>query len=192
MDKIAVFGGTFDPVHIAHTDIAKEALKMANIKKVVFVPAYTPAHKEKQFADIKDRMAMLKLAINNIKRTEISFFEVEKQGVVFSYQTLDYFKSLYPKNEIVMIIGSDSLKELDSWKNAPYLIKTYRFLVAKRPGITIDNNLKYLDRCIFMDVFMKDISSTQIRELIKNGDEKVQEFLNRNVYEYIKEYGLYK
>jgi nicotinate-nucleotide adenylyltransferase len=193
MDKIAVFGGSFDPVHTAHTDIAKEALKIADVKKVVFVPAYAPPHKAEQFAAIEHRIAMLKLAVKNIKKTEISFFEAEKQDTVYSYQTLDYFRSLYPENEIVMIIGSDSLQELYSWKNAAYLAENYRFLVAKRPDIAVSGTEKYFDRCVFMDVVMKNISSSAVRELLKGGeDAKAKKLLSRGVYGYIREYGLYK
>ena len=191
-NKIAVFGGSFDPVHLAHTEIAMEALKMQGVKKVIFVPAYAPPHKSRRLACIDDRIAMLKLAVRNMENVEISCFEAEKRDIVYSFLTLDHFGSLYPKEEILMVIGSDSLKELDAWKNAAYLTSKYRFLVAKRPDIIIDGKIKYLDRCVFMDVLMKDISSTRIRRLLKKGDARAKEFLDPQVYGYIKEYGLYK
>lgn len=188
----AVFGGSFDPVHNAHADIANEALKIPGVKKIIFVPAYAPPHKTKQFADIDDRLAMLKLAVKKIKKAEISFFEVEKQETVYSYQTLDYFKSLYPDDEIMMIIGSDSLEELDTWKNVSYLTSNYSFIVAKRPGVIIDSSTKYLDKCVFIDVTMKNISSTDIRELVKRDIEEARPLLDKDVFEYIREHGLYK
>ncbi|MCL2145174.1 MAG: nicotinate (nicotinamide) nucleotide adenylyltransferase [Endomicrobia bacterium] len=192
MNKIVIFGGSFDPVHKAHIDMAKETLKLQGVGKVIFVPAYIPAHKTSQFADINDRIAMLKLAVNNIEKTEISFFEAEKQDIVYSYQTLDYFKSLYPDNEILMLIGSDSLKDLPTWKNIEYLASQYKFIVAKRPGSVIEKGTKFLDRCIFPDIPAKDISSTLIRKLLKENDEQVKELLDGNVYDYIKARGLYK
>jgi nicotinate-nucleotide adenylyltransferase len=192
MNKIVVFGGSFDPVHKAHTEMAKEALKIKGVEKAVFVPAYTPVHKTKQFADINDRVAMLKLAVKSVRKAEISFFEMEKQAVVYSYQTLDYFKSIYPDKEILMLIGSDSLKELPSWKNIDYLASNYRFIVAKRPEIIIDENTKYVDRCVFLDMPASGASSTRIRRLLEKGGEEVKEMLDQKVYEYIKEYGLYK
>ena len=192
MNKIVIFGGSFDPVHKAHIDMAKETLKLQGVGKVIFVPAYIPAHKTNQFADINDRIAMLKLAVNNIEKTEISFFEAEKQDIVYSYQTLDYFKSLYPDDEILMLIGSDSLKDLPTWKNVEYLASQYKFIVAKRPGSVIEKGTKFLDRCIFPDIPVKDISSTQIRKLLKENDEQVKELLDGNVYDYIKARGLYK
>lgn len=189
---ITVFGGSFDPVHNAHADIANEALKIPGVKKIIFVPAYAPPHKTKQFADIDDRLAMLKLVVKKIKNAEISFFEVEKQEPVYSYQTLDYFKSLYPDDEIKMVIGSDSLKDLDLWKNTSYLTSNYGFIVAKRPGAAVSSETKYFDKCVFIDVIMKDISSTHIRELLKFDIGKAKQFLDKDVFEYIREHGLYK
>ncbi|MCL1971933.1 MAG: nicotinate (nicotinamide) nucleotide adenylyltransferase [Endomicrobia bacterium] len=192
MNKIAVFGGSFDPVHKAHAEMAKETLKIHGIEKIIFVPAYIPPHKTKQFANIDDRIAMLRLAVNNIEKTEISFFEAEKQEAVYSYQTLDYFRTLYPDSEILMLIGSDSLRDLHTWKNIDYLVSNYRFIVAKRPDVVIGKNEKYAGRCIFLDVPIQNISSTQIRKLLEKNDEMVKDMLDKNVYEYIKKRGLYK
>ena len=192
MNKIAIFGGSFDPVHKAHADMAKETLKISGIEKIIFVPAYIPPHKTSQFANVDDRIAMLRLAVNNIEKTEISFFEAEKQEAVYSYMTLDYFRSLYPGSEILMLIGSDSLRDLHTWKNIDYLVYNYRFIAAKRPKVVIGKNEKYADRCIFLDVPMQDISSTQIRKLLKEKDETVKDLLDKNVYDYIKKRGLYK
>jgi nicotinate-nucleotide adenylyltransferase len=166
MSKIAVFGGSFDPVHKSHIQLVKFALESYDVKKVIFVIAYTPPHKSKQYADIDDRIAMLKIATEGLLRIEISLYEVLKKKLVYSYQTLDYFQCLYPEAEIYIIIGSDSLLELPTWKNIDYLASRYKFMVFKRPCIKIKKDTKYLDRCIVAQNETEDISSTEIRQMI--------------------------
>jgi nicotinate-nucleotide adenylyltransferase len=192
MSKIAVFGGSFDPVHNAHIQLLNFALKSCNLKKIICVIAYSPPHKSKQYASIDDRIIMLKLATKRLSQIEISLYEVLKKDVVYSYQTLDYFQSLYPKDEIYMIIGTDSLLELSTWKNIDYLAGHYKFMVVKRPGIKIKKNTKYLDRCIFAQDETKNISSTEIRHLIKKNLKKAEQFLDENVYNYIVKRRLYR
>jgi nicotinate-nucleotide adenylyltransferase len=192
MSKIAVFGGSFDPIHKAHIQLVNFALESYNFKKIIFVIAYAPPHKSKQYASIYDRIVMLKLATKGLPKIEISLYEALKKEVVYSYQTLDYFQSLYPKDEIYIIIGTDSLLELSTWKSIDYLASHYKFMVVKRPGIKIEKNTKYLDRCIFAQNETENISSTKVRQLIKKGSSKAKQFLDENIYSYIVKRRLYK
>ena len=192
MHKIAIFGGSFDPVHKSHIQTAELAFKSFDLKKMIFVIAHTPPHKTKQYAYIEDRISMLKLATENIQKTEISLYEAQKLETVYSYQTLDYFNSLYPEDEIYMVIGSDSLLDLPTWKNIDYMSGRYKFIVAKRAGFEVNKNVKYLDRCVFIDKETEDISSTEIRRLVKEDYKKAASLLNKKVYNYIIQNGLYK
>ncbi|MDR1662815.1 MAG: nicotinate (nicotinamide) nucleotide adenylyltransferase [Endomicrobium sp.] len=193
MSKIAIFGGSFDPVHRSHIQLVKFVLELScNFKKVIFVIAYTSPHKSKQYANVDDRIAMLKIATEGLPRTEISLYEVLKKKVIYSYQTLDYFQSLYPGDEIYMIIGSDSLLELHTWKNIDYLASRYKFVVVKRPYIKIKKDVKYLDRCIIVQNETENISSTEIRQMIKEDSKKFELFLDKKVYNYIVKRRLYK
>ncbi|MDR2351393.1 MAG: nicotinate (nicotinamide) nucleotide adenylyltransferase [Endomicrobium sp.] len=192
MSKIAIFGGSFDPVHKSHIQLVKFALESCDFKKVIFVIAYTPPHKSKQYANIDDRIAMLSIATKGLPQIEISLYELLKKKIVYSYQALDYFQSLYPEDEIYMIIGSDSLLELPTWKNIDYLSSRYKFMVVKRPGVKIKKDTKYLDRCIVAQNETKDISSTKIRQMIKEDSKKSKLFLDKKVYSYIVKRRLYK
>jgi nicotinate-nucleotide adenylyltransferase len=191
MNKVAVFGGSFDPIHKSHIQLVKFALESCVFKKVIFVIAYAPPHKSKQYANIDDRVAMLKLATKDLPQTEISLYEASKKEVMYSYQILDYFQSLYPSDEIYMIIGSDSLLDLPTWKNIGYLVSRYKFMVVKRPGIEIKKDTKYIDRCIFAQNEAEDISSTRIRQMIKENSKNVEVFLDKKIYSYIVERRLY-
>jgi nicotinate-nucleotide adenylyltransferase len=192
MGKIAVLGGSFDPIHKSHIQIARLALESFDLKKLFFVVAYAPPHKTKQYACVKDRVSMLKLVAENMQKAEVSFYEIRKRKIVYSYQTLDYFQSLYLSDEIYMVIGADSFLSLPTWKNIDYLAGRYKFIIAKRPGIKINEEAKYLDRCIFIDSEIEDISSTEIRKLIKEDYRKAAEFLDDRVYKYIVQNKLYK
>ncbi|MDR0723575.1 MAG: nicotinate (nicotinamide) nucleotide adenylyltransferase [Endomicrobium sp.] len=192
MSKIAIFGGSFDPVHKAHIQIVQAVLQTLNLKKLIFVIAYIPPHKNKLYANIKDRIAMLSLATKSLNNIEISLHEAKQQSIVYSYQTLDYFQEIYPSDEVLMVLGSDSLVDLSNWKNIDYLTSKYKFIVVKRAGIYVYANTKYFNKCIFIDKEIEDISSTLVRAYLKSDKSKALEILNSNVYEYIFRKGLYQ
>jgi nicotinate-nucleotide adenylyltransferase len=192
MNKIAIFGGSFDPIHRSHIQIAKVVLESVDCKKLIFVVAYAPPHKIRQYVCIEDRLYMLKLATKNMRQIEINLYEAQKHKIVYSYQTLDYFQSLYPKDDIYMVIGSDSLLDLPTWKNIDYLVNHYKFIVVKRSKIEIIKNTKYLGKCILIDKEIENISSTEVRELIKEDSEKAASLLDKEVYNYIVQNKLYK
>ncbi|MDR1401136.1 MAG: nicotinate (nicotinamide) nucleotide adenylyltransferase [Endomicrobium sp.] len=192
MSKIAIFGGSFDPVHKSHIQIAGLALKRFDLKELIFVVAYAPPHKQQQYAGIEDRISMLRLVTYNIHKARVSCYEAQKKGIVYSYQTLDHFKSLYSMDEIYIIIGSDSFLNLSTWKNIDYIVAHYRFIIAKRANIAINNDAEYLDRCIFIDKEIEDISSTKVREFIKLDRRKAASLLDKKVYNYIIQKRLYK
>jgi nicotinate-nucleotide adenylyltransferase len=192
MNKIAIFGGSFDPVHKSHIQIAEFVLNFLQFQRLIFAIAYTPPHKTKQHARVEDRILMLKLAVERLDKTEISLYEIQRQETVYAYQTLDYFQNRYLQYEIYMVIGSDSLLNLPTWKNIDYLTSRYKFIVAKRSGIKIGKDTKYLKKCVFIDSKIEDISSTKIRELIKQDPTKTISLLDENVYNYIIKNGIYK
>jgi nicotinate-nucleotide adenylyltransferase len=192
--KIAVFGGSFDPVHKGHIQIARFALEAFKLKKLIFVLAFASPHKKKhRYAAVEDRLNMIDIAAGGIKKSEISLYEIEKQKAVFTYQTLDYFQSLYPRDEIYNIMGSDSFLKLSTWKNADYMAERYKFIVAKRPNADMPPNVKYLSSCLLMDGEIADVSSTLIRNLIKDSNySAVKCFLDKKVCDYIVQKGLYR
>ncbi len=190
MNRTGILGGSFDPVHKAHISMAQTALKEFALDKVIFVPAYRPPHKMFLSSPPQDRYNMLSLAIKNFEKFFIDTYELDLKREVFSYQMLDYFKDKYKDTDIKMIIGSDSFNNLALWKNAEYICKNYGFYVIKRPNIEINKNSIYYKYCIFSESVMADISSTEIREKIKNGQD-ITALVLPETAEYIKEKKLY-
>lgn len=187
---LGILGGSFDPIHNAHIEMAETALKEFNLDKILFVPAYIPPHKQKLVASEKDRYNMLFDAVKNIEKYEIDTFEIDSKKVIYSYQMLDFIKSKYNTNSIKMIIGADSFNNLSTWKNSEYIAKEYGFIVFKRPNIKIDVNSLYYKYCLFSKHIMKDISSTYIRQKLKEKKD-ISKYVPGQVLEYIKENNLY-
>jgi nicotinate-nucleotide adenylyltransferase len=192
MSKVAIFGGSFDPVHKSHIKIAELAIQLFDLEKLIFVIAYTPPHKIQQYAKPSDRICMLELATETLKKSEISLYEVKRRKVVYTYQTLDYFQKLYPSKEINMLIGADSLRDLQNWKNVEYITRRYKIIVAKRIGVKICSSTKYSNSCVFIDKKIENISSKEIRKLIKKNYTNLTSLVDKKVYNYIIQNKLYK
>ncbi len=190
MIKIGILGGSFDPVHNAHIQMAKCALEEFLLDKIIFIPAYRPPHKARITASAKDRYNMLKLALRNFPNFFIDTYEIDLHKEIFSYQMLDYCKQKYNNYNIKMIIGSDSFNQLDFWKNTEYICKNYGFYVLRRPNIDINKENPYYKYCEFSKSVMSDISSTEIRNKIKK-EEDISSIVDKNVATYIKEKKLY-
>ena len=188
--NIGVLGGSFDPIHNAHLQMAETALKEFNLDKIVFVPAYIPHHKLKLVATEADRYNMLFNVIKDIEQYEIDTYEIDSKQVVYSYQMLDYLQAKYKNDNIKMIIGSDSFNNLSCWKKADYIVKKYGFIVFPRPNIEIDVKSPYFKDCYISKNIMKEISSTSIRQYLKEKKD-ISNFVPQKVVNYIKINGLY-
>ena len=129
----------------------------------------------------------------NISKFADSDYEL-KDYVVYTCDTLEYFKNKYPNDEIYFVCGADNLSYVDEWKNGFILLENYKFLVIRRNTDNIDKILKrykkYCDNIILSDISMNSLSSTEIREKIKNK-ESIDGVVDSNVSHYISEKGLY-
>jgi nicotinate-nucleotide adenylyltransferase len=192
MNKIAIFGGSFDPVHLAHLNLADEIIKEFSIDKVVFVPAYAAPHKTKTVASSNDRIAMLSLALANNAKFSLNLFEAESLKPVYTYQTLDYFKTLYPSDKLYLLAGADSFNDFPNWKNIDYILNNCNVIIAKRPGVKIDKTSPYYSKVVFTSAQMPDISSTQIRNIVKTAPEKLSALTGKTIAAYITQHKLYE
>ncbi len=189
--KIALFGGTFDPVHTGHLIIAEKAREEFNLEKVIFIPSNIPPHKKKVYASSLHRYNMVKIAIEDNPFFEISDIEIKKKEPSYTYVTVIRMKKIYPDYKIFFIIGQDSLFELPQWYKAKELIKEITFLVAKRYS-----NFNYRKEKNFPVNFeiihspIIGISSTYIRTCIKAG-KSVKYLLPEKVYDYIQKEKIY-
>ena len=196
--KICISGGTFDPIHNGHIEIAKIALSQFELDKVIFMPTGNSYMKSDVTPSIH-RYNMLKLAIEGIDKFEISDLEIKRAGYTYTKDTVAYFKEKNPDDELYFLIGTDTLFMLEKWYEPEYLFNNLIFIVAKRgdaDSVVKANELKekYNADIRFMHNDVIDISSTEIRDEFEN--DSYEEFKNiyfdKKVFEYIKENHLYK
>lgn len=191
--KIGILGGSFNPPHIMHKNIALELIKMYYLDKVIFVPTGNKYNKA-NLLDASHRINMLNLLCQGNDLFSVSDYEV-KNVLVSTYQTLDYFKSLYPDDTIYFILGSDNLKELHTWKNYEYIISHYKILVIKRDLDDVYPILKrfekYQTNFIIANIPLSNVSSTKIRDMLSKKDVVSEYLLSKVVLNYIQKNHLY-
>jgi nicotinate-nucleotide adenylyltransferase len=198
--KLGVLGGTFDPVHNGHILIAEAALSRLNLAQVLFIPAGHPRFKGSQSVTAAGkRLRMVELAIAGKPSFRLSAMEMERKGVTYTVDTLRELKGiLKPRDELFFIMGWDSLKELPLWHNPSKLISLCRLVVVPRAGYP-EPDLTELEkevtgisqRVVMLDGPQIEISSSDIREKVKNGAD-IRGLVPDVVAEYIAENGLYK
>lgn len=194
--KIGVFGGSFNPPHFMHLNIAKSLIENHYVEKVIFVPTGMKYEYKNNLLPNENRYKMLQLLIKNEKNMDISTNEFQDQ-VVYTYQTLDYLKEKYPNDEVLFICGTDNLSYLDKWKEAEYLMSHNKFIIIKRDTNPIEPLLEkfkeYKDHFIETDIIPDGMSSTWIREQIKEGKiDSLKEVVPEEIVNYIKENNLYQ
>lgn len=197
--KIGIFGGTFDPVHMAHLHMAQCALEQAKLDKVIFLPNGTPPHKENSGITAGEhRYNMLVLATKDNPCFEVSDYELSKVGMCYTADTMRYYRSAYPDDSFVFILGADSLDYLDRWYDGENLVKENSFLVAVRDvrgGYDFGDNIRRIEdmggKVEVVQMPPIEISSTYIRETASKG-HSVAYLTTPMVEQYIRDKELYK
>jgi len=194
--KIGVLGGTFNPVHNGHLEIAGEARSRLDLVEVIFVPAGQPWLREDEpILSVEHRVQMVSLAIANEPWFKLSTMEINRSGPSYTVDTLAELKiSIGAGQEIFFILGWDSLAQLPRWKEPTRLIEMCRLVAAPRPGYslpdlnTLEAEIPGLSRnVIVLDKPEIDISASSIRERIARGlpishmvPEPVEEYIRKN------------
>ena len=195
--RIALYGGTFDPVHVGHLEIARRVSEVFEIEKVVFIPAQMAPHKiGRPVTEPIHRYAMLALATQDDPRSVISTFELDAPDRRYTVDTLEHFqRELADSSELFFIMGADSWSEIATWREWERLLAMTNHIVVTRPGYesSIAHVGAHTGRVHFTDVVRNDVSATTIRRLAREG--RMDELVNLvpgPVLEYIKKYGIYR
>jgi nicotinate-nucleotide adenylyltransferase len=189
MQKIGIFGGAFDPIHIGHIILAQDVWENVKLDKIIFLVNYKPPHKE-TYASFDDRFNMVKLATSGFEYFEASDFEaVENIVPSYTVNVLEKLKEKLNEAEFYLIIGADQYQALPSWYNYNRLLEMVNFIVLKRPGWELKPI--FSEKVIFLDERLIDISSTEIRERVKQG-KSIRFFVPERVSDYILKKGLYR
>lgn len=195
--RIALYGGTFDPVHAGHLEIARKVAELFEIEKVVFIPAQMAPHKVGwPVTEPIHRYAMLALATQDDPRLIVSTYELDDPDRRYTVDTIEHFqRELNDSTELFFIMGADSWSEITTWREWERLLTMTNHIVVTRPGfeLTKDHVGPHDKRIFFADVVMNDVSATNIRRLASEGrTDQLVNLLPGPVLEYIKKYGIYR
>ncbi|MFB9860703.1 nicotinate (nicotinamide) nucleotide adenylyltransferase [Salinicoccus siamensis] len=185
--RIGFFGGTFDPVHLGHIHGVVEAKIALDLDKIIMIPAKQSPLKDESPTGDAHRIEMLKRAAAPYGFMEILEWEITREGVSYTFDTVQYLKEEYPSDERFFLIGSDQYEGFHKWHRHEALLKMMNFVVmSRRPDeLAIDERFTALSQPVM------EISSTVIRERIKKGEVAMHQ-LEPSVYQYIKEHRLYE
>jgi len=201
--KIALFGGTFDPIHLGHTAVAAEACKHIGAEKIIFVPAKrSPLKGSIPKAGDADRLKMIALAIAGNKNFQLSDYELQKPAPSYTLQTVRHFQAEFGgETAIYWLLGADSIEDLPYWHRIVELIDQCNLSTMYRAGcdrpdfsrfesIWGRQRVEKLQRHV-VPTSLIDISSTEIRNRLAAGRD-VSDMLHPAVADYIYSHGLYR
>lgn len=200
-NKIALLGGTFDPVHNGHLALAGAAYRQLGVSEVVFIPTQLRYYKEgRPSTSAYDRVAMLALATAPYDHMKISDMELlcppEEN---YTYITLEKLKAQYPDTELIFVIGGDSLANLSKWREAKKLFRLATFAAAVRDEVDRETAMELIrkyeaeypgSKILLLTMEPEDVSSTMIREKAAAG-ESLEGLVPAEVETYMKKHQLY-
>jgi nicotinate-nucleotide adenylyltransferase len=196
MKRYGIFGGTFNPPHIAHSVLADDVREQMHLDKIIFIPTGMPALKDASLAlSAEHRLNMAKLAFGEDENFEVCDIEAKNTSErSYTVDTLIKLREIYKGDFIkfYLIIGVDNLIDFPRWKNPEKLFLLSEVVVINRPGCLVqDAKSEYSSRVKYLSVPMLEISSTMIRDYVQNG-KSIKYLVHPAVEEYIHKHDLYK
>ena len=192
--KTCLFGGTFDPPHFGHLIVAQTIFEAKHFDKIVFVPAHIPPHKkERKISSVAFRLEMLKIATMDNPNFEISDIDLKRGGISYSLETIHTYKEQtgLDREDLYYLIGSDSLKQFQTWQNPKAILEECQLIVAIRPGFRPSDIPNWiLAKVQFANIPRIEISSTQIRARWVE-DKTIRYMVTQPVWTYINKHNLY-
>ena len=192
--NIGLFGGSFNPIHNGHLKLAKWSQKKLSIDTIFFIPAAIPPHKKHLIlANAVHRYKMVSYAIEDYSDFRVSDIELNRKGISYTIDTIDFYRKNYKveKENLFVFLGADSLIDLPNWREPDRILAKCQIVVFQRPNIDLSNISKDVrDNVIILETPLFDISSTEIRNRIKD-DKEIDTFIPPAVASYIEKHSLY-
>ena len=190
MQKIGLFGGSFDPVHLGHLLVAQAAREELQLDRLFFIPAaQSPFKPDSQPTSSAERLRLLRLGLAGKAWCEIDEQELQRGGVSYTITTLRDYHQRFPEAQLFYLIGGDHVQQLPSWRDAEELARLAEFVVVPRPGqVEIPFPKPFHGRAL--KGFPLGVSSSQIRARVKAG-EPIDHLVPATVAEAIRGAGLY-
>jgi nicotinate-nucleotide adenylyltransferase len=191
---VGLFGGTFNPLHNAHVQVARRALEQYELSEIVFIPNGIPPHKERvNGVDKEARYEMVRRAVASTPEFSVSRIEVDRAGPSYTIDTIRALKDDYPQG-ICFIVGADRLLDIDTWREPHELLRSVPFVIAPRSGFSLDAfDASPFREAMIVPLEMEDVdlSSSGLRERVRGG-ESIRGWVPDVVAEYIETHKLYR
>lgn len=195
MKRIGVFGGTFDPIHRGHLEVAEACAHRLDLDPVLMIPSSQPSHRPAPRASAADRLAMVELAVQGRKPLLASDIEVRRGGVSYTVDTVRALAEMYPDAELVLLLGRDAAADFHDWHEAAMIGGLARIAVFNRAGSTPPGagleGLELPADALYLEVPSPSVSATSVREALSQ-DSSGASFLPEVVAAYIREHDLYR
>ena len=198
--RIGILGGTFDPIHYGHLIIAQLALESCQLDYLYFVPAGEPPHKKKNaVTSTVHRMQMVEMAIADHHQFQLCDYEVKREKPSYTVHLLTYFQQQHPEGDLYLIMGADSLMELETWYHYEELFPLATIIVMKRdgaPDLILEEKARHFiqhhgARITLAPSLRIDLSSSAIRQRVAQG-KSIRCLTPEQVREYIDTHQLYR
>ncbi|MCP3688077.1 MAG: nicotinate (nicotinamide) nucleotide adenylyltransferase [Gammaproteobacteria bacterium] len=190
MKTIGLFGGTFDPVHNGHIELARQAVAHFLFDEVQFLPCANPVHRQQPVANSEHRLHMLRLATEHAPKLTVNRLEIDRGGPSYMIDTLRQICAGKKPVSIYLLIGVDAFNTLKSWKSVEEILQLVRLVVCRRPGVRLDRSI-FPGRYIEYDIDENCCASSSVRRQLKVG-QTVENCLAAPVINYIKQNHLYE
>jgi len=208
--KTGIFGGTFNPIHVGHTALAKNVTESFDLDRMFLVPSNIPPHKAGDIIDPVKRLEMVEMAASKLGgKYIVSDHEIVSEGVSYALNTFKIFRDKYPEDQIFFACGTDIFATIETWHRYEELFDLANFIVVSRSTVSFEKMIEtipkwlrerivtkdeYRDelfgKIILYEMPLVDVSSTDIRDALEDSYRKLN--LPEAVYEYINEKGLYR
>lgn len=190
---IGLFGGSFNPPHVAHLIVSEVARDQFGLDEVWWIPNATPPHKpDHELASVDHRLEMTRRAVSDNPAFRLCTIEVERAGVSYTVETLRTLQEDHPNTEFGLIIGSDSLDHFAEWRRPDEIVERASLIVYKRPGvIDVVPDRRFANHVRFVAAPVMEVSGTEIRSRCRAG-RSIRYLVPESVRTYIEEHDLYQ
>lgn len=198
LERIAVFGGTFNPIHNGHIHIAESFAEILSVDRVILIPTSVPPHKRTvELASAADRLAMCRLAACGRERLEVSDIEIRRGGASYTSDTLLELRRIYPDSPLFLITGEDMFLTLANWHRADTIFSLAAVCAAPRSEDGTAKLLRYAEhlkhlgaQTVVESIEYLPVSSTMVRESVREGKD-ISQMVPATVERYIRRKKLY-
>jgi nicotinate-nucleotide adenylyltransferase len=188
-----LLGGAFDPVHSGHINLASKILDTLNLSGIIFIPSFShPFKNDNISSSFEHRVVMLDLACK--KHINFIVTNIEENLSGYTIDTVRKLKELYPQTEFTFIVGTDSLSQLNQWREPDEIIREVNLVAGTRPGHEFSSDNCFSDKIQYIEIAEIDISSSQLRKMISSSmpDDELKKYIDEDVLSYIKTNKLYQ